>query len=709
MQSRIIFIAASALLLVAASTLAFVVDASEKRQSKKGAAAPYRVSRNMKIINIMMENRAFDHLLGWSGKTLNVDGLTGKEYNPVSTLDPNSYRVYVSPDAPQRAPMDPDHATYAYTDKIFGLQALLSKNYTDETMMGFVEWETIKRSHPDNKTTFSVMGGFSAQTLPVLTQLASEYAVFDRFFAAVPGSTWPNRIAALAAATGSQGAVQTTETFFFAEGEPGKMYTMKTILDQLVEDGLDWQIAYQDSLWENFFQVIAENPQKTVQLPVLFDQLARCTVVNCALPAYTFVNPRGGVNVTTNEGANDMHPSHLVYLAEKLYRDLYQHVVASPLWESGDLMLIVSFDEGGGFFDHVPPPIGVPAPWPGKIRSFPDFFFDFTRLGARIPLIVVSPLVKKGTVVSAPPEAQKPQPNSAYDHTSILSTIRKWLGMPGTPLSQRDAWAATFEHVLNLDTPRTDCPKTLVPPYRPSSLFTESEEAQAEADMPITSLQREIMQHAHYLTNTHPLRTTPHPDTLSKQGEVSEWLQTTQHEHKKFHELHRMAVRATEAEVELVVGPSVSLIWAFGDINWQTVNGSACGAPDRWTISTMRKKANHSQAPLCMSHNVSTLSISVVPCYPSADPCANRHASTWWSVRGDATVRPLSAPTLGMTTPTLPSPNGSPVYLRPVNPSTRGYTQNWGFNLNQMNANAAPGEIMMGDGVFILGVKLKIL
>ena len=154
----------------------------------------------------------------------------------------------------------------------------------------------------------------------------------------------------------------------------------------------------------------------------------------------------------------------------------------------------------GGFWDHVPPPSGVPPPNATMLPSYPDSDFFFDRLGVRIPTLLISPWIAKGTVVSAPPEAQKPANNSEYDLTSIIATTRILLNMSAEPLTDRDAWvrfcacdvclfrpssrtvqcakvcvcsdlqAATFEHTLaTLDAPRSDCPVHL-PDAPPPSL-----------------------------------------------------------------------------------------------------------------------------------------------------------------------------------------------------------------------------------------------
>jgi phospholipase C len=111
----------------------------------------------------------------------------------------------------------------------------------------------------------------------------------------------------------------------------------------------------------------------------------------------------------------------------------------------------------GGFYDHVPPPQeGVPSP--DGICTAEGF--AYTRLGVRIPTLAISPWVAKGTLVSAPPPAQRPTPTSQYELSSIPATLRRLFPQLGPPLTKRDEWAATFEHVLG-PTLRTDTPTKL--------------------------------------------------------------------------------------------------------------------------------------------------------------------------------------------------------------------------------------------------------
>lgn len=144
--------------------------------------------------------------------------------------------------------------------------------------------------------------------------------------------------------------------------------------------------------------------------------------------------------------------------------------------------------EHGGFYDHVAPPAtGIPDPQP-KVTSYPDKKFHWNRLGVRVPLVAVSPRIAKGTIVHDPPSEQRPFPNSMYEHCSMMATARKLLGVKGS-LTARDAWAATFEHIL------TNAPRE-TPVVAPSPPPIPHEVTQAEAFLGISDLQQDIL-HVH--------------------------------------------------------------------------------------------------------------------------------------------------------------------------------------------------------------------
>ena len=141
-------------------------------------------------------------------------------------------------------------------------------------------------------------------------------------------------------------------------------------------------------------------------------------------------------------------------MGEYLIAEVYDALRASKYWEKS--LLVVVYDEHGGFFDHVPPPDPVPNP-DGKVATDPPF--DFTRLGVRVPAILISPWVGKGLIDS-----------TVYEHASIPATVRTLFGLP-EGLTARDKAAATFEKNLSLSAPRTDTPLRLPVPGEPREIL----------------------------------------------------------------------------------------------------------------------------------------------------------------------------------------------------------------------------------------------
>jgi phospholipase C len=156
---------------------------------------------------------------------------------------------------------------------------------------------------------------------------------------------------------------------------------------------------------------------------------------NDTLPGFAFLEPAWAKSGKTIE--NDQHPVGNVALGEQFLLEVYKSLRASPAWER--TLLIVTYDEHGGNFDHFPPPTGAtpPSATPGEQD------FDFTRFGVRVPAVVVSPLITAGTVFRAP-EGGPP-----FDHTSILATVEKKFGL--APLTPRDAAAPSLDAVLTID------------------------------------------------------------------------------------------------------------------------------------------------------------------------------------------------------------------------------------------------------------------
>jgi len=211
------------------------------------------------------------------------------------------------------------------------------------------------------------------------------------------------------------------------------------------------------------------------------------------MPSFTWVEP--SYFDTPEFPASDQHPDHDVSVGDQLIKDVYDAVRNSPLWEK--TALIITYDEHGGFFDHVAPAENIPSP--DGIDSTDDPF-DFTRLGVRIPTVVVSPWIPKGSVfhgVDPTPDKNGNVPGQ-YEHSSLAATVVHKLFQPKDGkhrqqfLTKRDAWAAPFDWVFDLlSAPRTDCPTTTPAPPSHREQFPDTL-PKLDGKMPISDLQQEL-------------------------------------------------------------------------------------------------------------------------------------------------------------------------------------------------------------------------
>jgi phospholipase C len=456
------------------------------------------------IVVLMLENRPFDHMLGFLE---GVDGLKGDESNPVDTKHPHGARVSVARDSPYIAPFDPNHGTPATTSKIFGKACLEhGGNCSKATMDGFIEFAVSERGFSVEKAA-NLLKAFTPDRVPIISTLAKEFAVFDQFHCSHPGPTFPNRLFTLMGS--SKGCTETShwdpEHFLF---------TGRTIFDLVEEAGKSWNFYYADAPLEMaLVEKVTLSPLKVKGWKEFHQDAA-----SGRLPTLSWLNPRWFVNFTTMEGASDQHPDHDVRMGERLIKETYELLRSSPQWNR--TLLVITYDEHGGFYDHVPPPMGVPPP--DSLPSFPDKGFPFDRLGIRVPTLLVSPWVSKGNVISHPHQTEKPSTNSAFELTSIAATVKKLLGAQDRPfLTKRDAWAATFEGRLRTREagPRTDCPAQL--PAAPKSLGEV--DARREAALPLNDLQADIVRAFDLLRQRQGIAQPAPLPTL--QGDASKWME----------------------------------------------------------------------------------------------------------------------------------------------------------------------------------------
>jgi phospholipase C len=294
---------------------------------------------------------------------------------------------------------------------------------------------------------------YNTTTANIFRQLADEFSIFDAWHASLPGPTHLNRAFLLSCTTNGLGNTGTTTI------SPALLagFPQKTIFDAISETGNDWAVYYEFFPSALFFDNVRLHLDKLHTLQDFYDGLT-----NGNLPYFSYIEPR--YYDIGDLLADDCHPPHGIAEGQNLVKSIYEAMRSSSIW--GSSALIITFDEHGGFFDHVPTPLNIPNP-DGKVSTDPPF--NFTRLGVRVPTIIVSPWVKKGTVVH---RAVGPMSNSEYEHSSVAATLKKILGFPNF-LTNRDAWAGTFENIfLNLSSPRTDCPVTLEAVIGTSDLTT---------------------------------------------------------------------------------------------------------------------------------------------------------------------------------------------------------------------------------------------
>ncbi len=394
------------------------------------------------VVVLMLENRSFDHMLGFlytaggnvSPSGQSYEGLTGTESNPGQSGKPITvFRVEAgTPGAYFKPGADPGEGYMAANDQLYGSVKGPASESDPPTGQGYVKdfaytlgWQA-REGWPIVPGTVAgdIMGCFAPEALPVLSGLARGYAVCDHWFASVPTETLPNR--AFACAATSQGHMDDkTHTF-----------TAPSIFGLLGSHGLSWAIHGYDAqpLTRSTFTDIRQSAGGQIGLFADFKTQAAAG----RLPAFTFLEPSWG------SAGNSQHPNYDVALGEQFIHDVYQAVRGGPGWAR--TLLVITYDEHGGCYDHVPPPSGAAPP----DDTVGEFGFGFTRFGVRVPTVLVSPLIEPGTVFRVPAGA------APLDHTSILKTVQQRWGLPS--LTARDAAAPGFAEVLTLAAPRTDDP-----------------------------------------------------------------------------------------------------------------------------------------------------------------------------------------------------------------------------------------------------------
>lgn len=301
-----------------------------------------QLSKVEHVVVLMLENRSFDHLLGYMKAVKPaVDGLNGTESIPADPTVPGSPPVPVTSLAGDAEP-DPDagHELEDVSEQMYGHEDLSFP--AGGPMNGFVVNYGHKTASPAG-----IMNCVNPTRIPALGTLVQQFCVCNRWYSSVPGPTWPNRLFVHAGTSG--GHVTNDLTLYF----------LPTIFHRLEKAGLSWRIYYHDipqsllffSLWDDFLDQLFTKRFRT------FDRWGSdLSGPTCRLPTYTFIEPRYFSLLNIVE-ANDQHPSHHIAMADRLVNDVYTKLRNSPCW-AHSLLVIVHDEHGGTHDDRFP---GQPA------------------------------------------------------------------------------------------------------------------------------------------------------------------------------------------------------------------------------------------------------------------------------------------------------------------------------------------------------------
>jgi phospholipase C len=404
------------------------------------------VSAIQHIFVLMLENRSFDHMLGFSGIT-GTDAATGAATKIIGLngSESNSYQgqpFKVTPHADISMPVDPGHEFSDVLEQLCGAGAKYPSGgpYPAIDNSGFVS--DYARSG-GNTDPAEIMKCYQPDQLPVLVALAKEFAVCDNWFSSMPGSTWPNRFFVCAA---SCGGLDHSPTFL-------EMLKWETIAGFRFEHG---SIFDQNVLWRIYAggDLCFAQALKGIQFTDVSSYSDFADDVNAAnyQVQFTYIEPNYG-NVTSDfSGGTSQHPKDSVNSGESLIKSTYEALRRSPIWNNS--MLIITWDEHGGFYDHVAPPAAVA---PGDVPKMPNTNksgFLFNQYGPRVPAVVISPLIPRNQI-----------DHRTYDHASVPATVEAAFNLKA--MTQRDAKANNLLALASLAKARTDAPMTLPSPATP--------------------------------------------------------------------------------------------------------------------------------------------------------------------------------------------------------------------------------------------------
>lgn len=407
------------------------------------------------IVLFMQENRSFDTYFG------QLNAYRAKQTPPLpQDVDTWTSGTDKTPTNVSTPSYDPNTGKSGPPIKAFHMQSACSENLTPSwneshrifnfsgpfTMNGnaFIEG---KFAHDEfvnglpNFTDFTgkrAMGYYDDSDLPFYYFMASNFATSDRWFSPAPTRTHPNRFYWMAAT--SQGFVV----------PPLQQITAKTIFEVMDNNHISWKIYTTDGhTYFSYFSYFNAHHANVVPLSQYFTD-----VKNGTLPQVAYIETGIEVNDTSSSGV-DEHPKSNIQLGAQFAAKLINALMTSPSWK--DTVMIETFDEGGGLYDHVPPiavpsPDGIPPIMPATNQQG-----DFTLTGFRVPLMVISPFSKKNFVSHTP-----------MDYTAALKFIETRFKLPA--LTARDASMPDMTEFFDFTTDTGPWATPPTPPTQPVNM-----------------------------------------------------------------------------------------------------------------------------------------------------------------------------------------------------------------------------------------------
>jgi phospholipase C len=397
------------------------------------------------VFVLMLENRSFDHMLGFSGLTgtdastgitTKINGLSGTESNTF-----NGQTFAVSQGAPDRMPADPGHEFSNVLLQLSGEGASYPRGgiYPAINNSGYVASYV---GSGGGSSPGVLMNCYSPTQIPVLHALATEFVVCDNWHASMPGPTWPNRMFVHAASSGGLDHSPSIAEIAEWEALAGFTFENGTIFDALQKKNITRRLYGGDD-----FPMVSA--LKGIHLDDIrhYSQFAG-DLSQATYPfTYVFIEPSYDVANDYRNGSSQ-HPLADVNRGEAFIKSTYEAIRGSAFWETS--LLLITWDEHGGFYDHVIPQDAVAPGDTGLDSSHNRNGFTFEKYGPRVPALVISPLIPRNLI-----------DHRLYDHASVPATVEALFGL--NPLTKRDAAASPLTSLLTLPAPRKDAP-TVLPP-----------------------------------------------------------------------------------------------------------------------------------------------------------------------------------------------------------------------------------------------------